>query len=316
MENSRGLLEKFPCGKCMPCRVTRRQEWTARLLLEMKTSYAIYFVTLTYQNPRLPSMGSLKKKHLQNFLKRLRKRVTFKFRYFACGEYGDKGRPHYHLLLFADGEFNTKYGYCHIRRKSDVSISGDIHKAWSTRMRIHNISDGFNECWHAWSYGLVDVVPILKTKDQHAIAAYVCKYVLKSITEKKKCLPGLEDQFFLMSRGNMKDGKVGIGYAYAEKIASSMKARNIKPLYSSGAYPIDAKLQMIKIDGKLYPISRYLRELIKEKFPPDERNESDKFWSRYYTNVVSQLRENDAEISKASAAAQKAFKKYMTNRGL
>ena len=49
-----------------------------------------------------PADGSLNLRHVQLFLKRLRKKFTgVKIRFFCCGEYGPKlGRPHYHLILF------------------------------------------------------------------------------------------------------------------------------------------------------------------------------------------------------------------------
>lgn len=54
------------------------------------------FVTLTYAE----APPELKPADLRNFMKRLRKLVP-SVRYFACGEYGsEKGRPHYHLILF------------------------------------------------------------------------------------------------------------------------------------------------------------------------------------------------------------------------
>lgn len=55
------------------------------------------FVTLTYAE----TDGILHKDHLQKFMKRLRRSVDVRIRFFACGEYGGKNdRPHYHLLLF------------------------------------------------------------------------------------------------------------------------------------------------------------------------------------------------------------------------
>jgi len=59
------------------------------------------FLTLTYDNENLPATGSLNKKHFQDFMKRLRKRIGRPLRFFHCGEYGDKfARPHYHCCLF------------------------------------------------------------------------------------------------------------------------------------------------------------------------------------------------------------------------
>jgi hypothetical protein len=58
------------------------------------------FLTLTYRDEDLPENGSLVKKHLQDFMKRYRKKFG-KVRFFACGEYGSKfRRPHYHVLIF------------------------------------------------------------------------------------------------------------------------------------------------------------------------------------------------------------------------
>lgn len=105
------------CGQCMPCRITRRSEWTTKLMLEWKTFKDGVFVTLTYAPDYLPDKeyfkgGSLNKSDLQKFLKRFRfnyqnKYGKTKIRHFAVGEYGDKSqRAHYHILLFnVDIEF-------------------------------------------------------------------------------------------------------------------------------------------------------------------------------------------------------------------
>jgi len=60
------------------------------------------FVTLTYSDENLPEGGSLDRRAVPLFLKRLRKRIApRRLRYFQVGEYGEKlGRPHYHALLF------------------------------------------------------------------------------------------------------------------------------------------------------------------------------------------------------------------------
>lgn len=100
----------FPCGKCFPCRINKARVWTVRILLEAAAHKDNTFLTLTYNDDFLPrgdkeyervSECSLDKKELQNFFKRLRKRIhPNRIRYFACGEYGDAGRPHYHAMIF------------------------------------------------------------------------------------------------------------------------------------------------------------------------------------------------------------------------
>ncbi|MEO5368121.1 MAG: hypothetical protein H7831_17565, partial [Magnetococcus sp. WYHC-3] len=61
------------------------------------------FITLTYDDANLPQGGSLMKKDLQDFWKRLRKLRT-PIKYYACGEYGERyGRPHYHAIVYGVG---------------------------------------------------------------------------------------------------------------------------------------------------------------------------------------------------------------------
>lgn len=66
----------------------------------MEISTSAFFLTLTYNDEHLPPGAQLSKRDLQLFIKRLRK-VNPGIKYFAVGEYGtDKGRPHYHLVIF------------------------------------------------------------------------------------------------------------------------------------------------------------------------------------------------------------------------
>lgn len=95
----------LPCGQCLSCRLNRAKEWAIRCICEAKMHDHAMFVTLTYNDENIPvsenGHKTLVKKHLQDFLKRLRKAINVKIKYFACGEYGTKySRPHYHLLIF------------------------------------------------------------------------------------------------------------------------------------------------------------------------------------------------------------------------
>lgn len=103
-----------PCGKCLPCLINRRTDWSFRLQEEHKVAKSSMFVTLTYDPKHCPSDGSLCKKHFQDFMKRLRKRDgSNTLRYFAVGEYGSKSlRPHYHALLFNANEVDVRSAWC------------------------------------------------------------------------------------------------------------------------------------------------------------------------------------------------------------
>lgn len=87
------------CGKCLACRINKRREWTIRIIQELQDKKGI-FVTLTYKDEKLPKFNSLVKSDLQKFIKRLRKSVGKKIKYYAVGEYGDLNqRPHYHAII-------------------------------------------------------------------------------------------------------------------------------------------------------------------------------------------------------------------------
>lgn len=96
----------IPCGQCLGCRLDYSKIWAVRCILESSYYKDNYFLTLTYDDAHLPKNGSLVKRDLQLFIKRLRKYIyTYTgltgVRFFACGEYGDKSmRPHYHIILF------------------------------------------------------------------------------------------------------------------------------------------------------------------------------------------------------------------------
>lgn len=98
-DDNGGYLLRLPCGRCVGCRQRRAREWAYRCELELARAEVGAFCTLTYAPEHCPV--TLQKRHLQLFLKKLRKRMPHRIKFFASGEYGDKiGRPHYHALLF------------------------------------------------------------------------------------------------------------------------------------------------------------------------------------------------------------------------
>lgn len=110
---------KIPCGSCIGCRMDYSRMWMGRIVKEASLYPNNAFITLTYNNENLPIKDSINtetgelitghplvKKHLQGFIKRLRREYDYHFkhtgiRFYACGEYGGKTmRPHYHLAVF------------------------------------------------------------------------------------------------------------------------------------------------------------------------------------------------------------------------
>lgn len=108
----------FPCNKCPLCLQRRSLDWSNRIELE-SCAYSpeeVAFATLTYAPEYEPLIMTpsgyltLDYTHIQLFLKRLRKRLDYKIRFFCCGEYGSlRGRPHFHLIIF--GLKTTDYPY-------------------------------------------------------------------------------------------------------------------------------------------------------------------------------------------------------------
>lgn len=87
----------LPCGKCVGCVQDKAEAWSVRCYHESLQHEQNCFATLTYADP---CPEKLSKPDLQKFFKRLRKQAV-RFRYFACGEYGERThRPHYHVLFF------------------------------------------------------------------------------------------------------------------------------------------------------------------------------------------------------------------------
>lgn len=122
----------YACGKCVECRLQYTNDWTIRLKNELKLHTKACFITLTYNPENLPPKGSLRKSDFQKFMKRLRKLYpTSAIRYYACGEYGKKGkRPHYHAILFGV-DFSDKYYFFTDKKKSILYRSPTLEKLWT-----------------------------------------------------------------------------------------------------------------------------------------------------------------------------------------
>ena len=103
----KGKYYPFPCGKCLYCRQQKANAWRLRLELEFTSWEVASFLTCTYKelspfDKDFEKSRNLDYKDCQNFMKRARKLINKKFKFFVAGEYGKNGtrRAHWHYLIF------------------------------------------------------------------------------------------------------------------------------------------------------------------------------------------------------------------------
>lgn len=149
---------KLPCGQCIGCRLERSRQWATRIMFESQFHEENCFITLTYRDEDLPYPPSLDYRHFQLFMKRLRKQLGHKVRFYACGEYGDEYfRPHFHACLFGVDFYSDRYFF-------NYSPSGKpLYR-----------SPLLERCWTAGHSSIGDLT--------FESAAYVARYVTKKIT--------------------------------------------------------------------------------------------------------------------------------------
>jgi len=131
-ESPTGALFQVPCGQCYGCRREKSRQWAVRIMHEASLHERNSFLTLTYDAEHLPAGGSLDKSAFPRFMKRLRKKYPKrKFRYYHCGEYGEKRkRPHYHACLFGEDFSSSRAPFWRKGQKFPEWISPDLMELW------------------------------------------------------------------------------------------------------------------------------------------------------------------------------------------
>lgn len=190
---------EIPCGRCMGCKLEKSKQWAIRCDKEAQLHEQNCFVTLTFSNEHLPVDYSVHPRHMQLFMKKLRKFIfPRKVRFYLGAEYGDENlRPHYHVILFGY-DFNDKIFYERTPRGDVLYTSRNLSKLWP--------------------YGLCTIGAVTFES-----AGYTARYSTKKITGPKASdfylrqhpLHGficrVRPEFSLMSR------RPGIGHGYAIK---------------------------------------------------------------------------------------------------
>ena len=199
VERASELPILVPCGQCSGCRLEYSRQWAMRCLDEAKMHSENSFITLTYDDAHLPVDKSLDKRVFQLFMKRLRKALRKKVRYYHAGEYGERvGRPHYHALIFGH-RFND-------------------------RRFLRRTGSGFNiymseELTSCWPFGYSSVGDVTFES-----AAYVARYVMKKITGDQK-----DEHYVDVRTGVVRQAEYttmsrrpGIGSAWFDKFRADM----------------------------------------------------------------------------------------------
>lgn len=259
------------CGSCLGCRLDRSRMWAMRIVHE-STLYEYdkgnCFVTLTYDEDRMPVDRSLVPWHFTDFMKRLRHhKGGDKIRYFQAGEYGRRcrhgfdldvikcpggcrhGRPHHHACLF-NVSFDDLVSY-----KSD---SGVLRYTSSALADI-------------WSHGFVDVGTL-----NFESAAYVARYCLKKVDGPKALehyltvledgtMVYLEPEYATMSRGYTCPEHKGVPYQPDCPKCSRGIGADWYERYSEDVFPHDSV--PIPGVGVLRKVPRFYEERFKESDP-------------------------------------------------
>lgn len=204
--SERGKIRRsltLPCGQCIGCRLERARQWAVRCMHEAQMHEKCCFVTLTYDDDKLPVNGNLTYRHFQLFMKRLRKAVGGNVRFFMCGEYGERTeRPHYHACLF--GWYPDDLLYYKVNKQGDTLYSS----AFLDRV---------------WGHGLT-VTGELSFETAAYTARYVCKKITGPRAETHYCKTDLMTGEIYMQEpefGHM-SLKPGIGATWFEKYRSEV----------------------------------------------------------------------------------------------
>ena len=221
---------ELPCGRCVGCRLDHARGWSLRMMHESQLHEENCFVTLTYAD--MPEDQSLSVRDWQLFAKRLRKECG-SFRFYACGEYGEKNRrPHYHACLFGL-DFRDKELWKFAPGGHPLHVSATLDRVWGK--------------------GFTTVGALTRES-----AEYVARYVMKKRTghmgewdrlrmNERGEFHQVKPEFSVMSRGGRKQGAGGIGAKWLEK-------------WRHEVYPDDE----VWSEGRRYKPPRYYDERLPE----------------------------------------------------
>lgn len=225
-----GVAMQLPCGQCTGCRLEHSRQWAMRCVHESKMHAENCVLSLSYDPEHLPESMSLVKRDLTLFFKRFRKKIG-RFRYYACGEYGERSRrPHYHAAIFGK-DIPDKRFYKKSKIGTNLYTSELMNEVWGKGFVVVGDLD-FESC------------------------AYIARYVVDKMTgdladmwyawiDSDGVWHDIVPEYAVMSR------RPGIGTSYFEKYGAEviahdsvvMRGREVRPprFYSKLMEAVDSK---------------------------------------------------------------------------
>lgn len=208
---------RVPCMNCEGCYADASRMWSVRMYHESKLHERSCFITLTYGDDKLPEDGMVNKKHMQDFIKRLRKHSKETLRYFACGEYGEETRrPHYHAIIFGEDFIGGAYRY------NPDDPSGMHYNPVLERI---------------WGQGIATVCPV-----NYSVCSYTAGYVAKKYGNK-------DEGFHLMSK-NLGEGWLDDYYEQLQRTGIVVIEGNEVPIPKQYFRMKPEELAAVKADRK------------------------------------------------------------------
>lgn len=236
-------------------------------MIEQMTTAGSCFLSLTYAEDHIPKTGTLSPRHVQLFLKKLRRKVKSPLRYYLVGEYGeDKQRPHYHIALFG----MTPEAMCLGCKRANKK-----HRYFACDCLFDKL----------WCYGTVHVGELTQKSAQY-IAQYVCKKMTNA--KDKQTQEYLKGRYPEFARMSLKP--YGIGGAGVRDLVKMLNSNiGAQSILNNGDVP-----STLRIGGKMWPIGRYLKNKLREEMGLDVEKIREETLSRL-SREVSVLLEPELE---------------------
>ena len=292
---------KLACRKCNECITARKNGWVARAMAEKATSAETFSVTLTYNDETQENRDGARNfeyRHVKALLWRLRRSIFYAtgqrsaLRFICAGELGsDKGRCHYHILLF-----------CNV----DIFQHGE-YTAWPTGKpvpeRWQKITKGKRKRrlnWSLWPHGFVT----FQEPDQWGVE-YAIAYALK-------------DQFNIVSAaGTMRETKVS-------RVASGLFRMSKRPpigfpfldqylarIEETGHLPISTRVKVPNYKGYWYPTGK-LREIFLDRLRMANELHKAKYGkdAAQWSTLVNSVKDSDSDYERLVYGTEEEEKKW------